>query len=225
MHDLFRDFVRQHLSASGPAQQRAPLNAAAELLLTSGRFDDGYSLLIEFLGPTELADAIERFPSTSCNMAVTRSIIDSTGQLRLETLGLTVLELHAEHWSWMGNANQAQRFAQEILRRPDASSAQIMCAIRSIFRMLNFQGEEAHKHWLSLFPPTFDRLGDADRVRARAYQASPTISIPRYSGQSRRSLARQVLNQTSKLSPKAHIERTYRRRHRLLFISTTIMQL
>jgi hypothetical protein len=205
MHDLFRDFVRQHLSVSGPARQQERLNAAAELLFTSGRFDDGYSLLIEFLGPTELADAIERFPSANCNMAVTRSIIDSTMELKLERLGLTLLELHAEHWSWMGNANQAQRCAQEILRRPDASSAQIMCAIRSIFRMLNFQGEEAHKHWLSLFPPTFDRLGDADRVQARAYQASLLSRYPDTQDKAR-SLARQVLNETGKLSQKAHID-------------------
>ncbi len=205
MHDLLRDFLRQHLAASGPAKQRDRLNVAAELLLTAGRFDDGYSLLIDFLSPTELADAIERFPSTSCNMAVARGIIDSTGELKPEQLGLTLLELHAEHWSWMGNMNKAQRFGQEILRRSDASSAQIMCAISSIFRTLNFQGQEAHKHWLSLLPTIFDRLGDADRVQARAYQAS---LLSRYADtqDQARSLARQVLNQTSKLSLKAHID-------------------
>jgi DNA-binding CsgD family transcriptional regulator len=205
MHDLFRDCLRQHLATAGPVQQRERLDTAAELLLRVGRFDDGFSLLIEFLSATELADSIERFPSTSCNAAVTRDIVDSTGHLKLEGLGLTLLALHAEHWSWMGDANKAQRYGQEILRRSDASSAQIMCAISSIFRTANFQGQEAHKHWLSSFPPIFDRLDDDDRVRARAYQASLLSRFPDTQDEAR-SLARQVLNQTSKLSQKAHID-------------------
>jgi DNA-binding CsgD family transcriptional regulator len=205
MHDLFRDFLRQQLSTSGPAQQRARLNSAAELLLTSSRFNDGFSLLIEFASPHDLANAVERFPFANCNMAVTRSIIDSTGEIKLEQLGLRILELNAEHWSWIGDANRALRYGQEILRRSDASSAHLMCAIRSIFRTINFQGPEAHKYWLSSFPPIFDRLGDDDRVQARAYQAS---LLSRYSEtqDEARALARQVLNETSMLSSKAHID-------------------
>jgi DNA-binding CsgD family transcriptional regulator len=205
MHDLFRDFLRQLLSTSGPTQQRARLNSAAELLFKSNRFDDGFSLLIEFASPTDLADAVERFPSANCNMAVTLGIIESTGEIKLEHLGLRILELNAEHWSWIGDANRALRYGQEILKRLGASSAQLMCAIRSIFRTINFQGQEAHKYWLSSFPPIFDRLGDGDRVQARAYQASLLSRYPETQDEAR-ALARQVLNETSMLSSKAHID-------------------
>jgi DNA-binding CsgD family transcriptional regulator len=205
MHDLFRDFLRQQLSTSGPARQRARLNSAAELLLTSSRFDDGFSLLIGFASPHDLANAVERFPSANCNMAVTRDIIDSTEDMKLEQLGLRILELNAEHWSWIGDANRALRYGQEILRRSDASSAHLMCAIRSIFRTINFQGPEVHKYWLSSFPPIFDRLGDDDRVQARAYQASLLSRYPETQDEAR-ALARQVLNETSMLSSKAHID-------------------
>ena len=205
MHDLFRDFLRQQVSALGPALLRERVTFAASLLLKSNHFDDAFSLFIEFLNPAELADSVERQPTANFNFAVTRGIVDSTGELRLEHLGLTLLELHAEHWSWVGDATKAQRYSQEILRRADASSGQIMSAISAIFRTANFQGQEVHKYWLSLFPSLFDRLGDADRVRARAYQAS---LLSRYLGTQDevRSIARDVLNQTSKLSPKAHID-------------------
>ncbi len=205
MHDLFRDFLRQQISISGPVLQRQRLSFAANLLLSSGYFDDGFSLLIEFLTPAELADAVERFPAANYNFAVTRSIVDFTGELNVERIGLILLELHAEHWSWIGDANKAQRYSQELLRRTDASSAQIMSAISAIFRTANFQGKDAHKYWLSSFPSIFDRLGDADRVRARAYQASLLSRYPETQHEVR-SLARDVLNQTSKLSPKAHID-------------------
>ncbi len=205
MHDLFRDFVRQQISSAGLTRQNERLNSAANLLLNSGRFDDGFSLLIEFLSPVELAHTVERFPSANCNIAITRDIVESTGELKVERLGLTLLALHAEHWSWMGDANRAQRYGQEILRRPDASSGQMMSAISSIFRTTNYQGQEVHKYWLSVFPLIFDRLDDADRVWARAYQIMLLSRYPETQGVAR-SFAREVLSQTSKLSARAHID-------------------
>jgi DNA-binding CsgD family transcriptional regulator len=205
MHDLFRDFLRQQVSTSGPAQQRARLSSAADLLLTSNHFDDGFSLLIEFASPNDLADAVERFHSANCNMVVTRGIIDATGDLKLEQVGLRLLELNAEHWSWIGDANKALRYSQEILRRSDASSSQLLCAMRSTLRTINFQGPEAHKHWLASLPRILDRLADGDRVQVRAYQASLLSRYPETQEEAR-ALARQVLNETSKLSSKAHID-------------------
>jgi DNA-binding CsgD family transcriptional regulator len=84
---------------------------------------------------------------------------------------LRTLELQTEHWSWMGKAHRSFKCAQEIFRRTDASSSQILCAIRAILRMVNTQGAEEHERWSQLLPQYFDRLDETDLVQANAYHA------------------------------------------------------
>jgi DNA-binding CsgD family transcriptional regulator len=205
IHDLFRDFVRRSISTMGPTEQRDRLDAAVKLLLSLGHYNDGFSLAIELGTARDVAQSTETFPSFTCDLAVTRSIVEVTEKLGLSELGLRLLELHTEHWLWIGNPKKSQRYAQEILKRPNSSSAQVLCAIRSTAKITNFQGPAAHRHWLATFPKMFSRLDEADRLQANAYQASLLARYPETQGEAR-SIIQAVLLELSKVSPKAHID-------------------
>jgi DNA-binding CsgD family transcriptional regulator len=205
MHDLFRDFIKQLLSESGSARRRGRFYTAVEMLLTSGYHNEGFTLLLESNNSDYLANAVERHPSADCDQTTTRRIVEATELLNPAQLGLRMLELQAEHWSWMGKAHRSFKCAEEIFRRTDASSAHVLCAIRAIFRMANFQGTEEHQRWLELLPQYFERLDEADLIQAYAYQASLLARYPD-SYREASTLVRSVQARINMLDPAARVD-------------------
>lgn len=205
MHDLFRDFIKQLLSQSGSAKQRDRYNTAVEMLLTSGYHNEGFGLLLESDNADYIASAVGRHPSAECDITTARRIVESTELLNPAHLGLRMLELQAEHWSWMGKAHRSFKCAEEIFRRTDASSAQILCAIRAVFRMANFQGVEEQKHWLDLLPQHFRRLNETDLIQAYSYQASLLARSPDSDGEAHK-LVGNVLARINMLDPSARVD-------------------
>jgi DNA-binding CsgD family transcriptional regulator len=205
MHDLFRAFIKQLLSQSGSATQRNRFHTAAEMLLTSGYHNEGFALLLESTDSDYIAEAIELHQYAECNLTVTRRLVEATEILNPRQLGLRALELQAEHWSWMGKAHRSFKCAQEIFGRTDASSAQILCAIRAIFRMVNMQGTEEQERWSHLLAQHFERLNETDLVQAFAYQAC-LLARCRGGDAEARVLIRRVQGKLDLLEPSARVD-------------------
>ena len=205
MHDLFREFLQQQLSASGPAKQRSQLRTATNLLLKFCQYDNAFSLLVKFSSSQEIADTIEQFPSATIDLMVVRGIVEATELLKPEDIGVRLLELHVEHSYWFGDPIKSYRYSQELIRRPTVSSAQILCTIRSTLRALNFQDRSAHKEWLASAPQIFSCLAESDLVQARSYEASIRSRYPETQDEAR-SIAQEVRSQLSRLSPRAQID-------------------
>ena len=204
IHDLFRDFIRQHLTLKGATVYQDRIKTAASILLSSGSYNEGFELLLESGNVDDLVDSIERYPPTTCDLTVTRSIVAATAHLKPAQLGLELLFLQTEHWSWLGEAHKSYERALAIIDRPSASSALLLCATRSTFKIVNFEGAEEHKRWLKLMPPLFPRLDEADRAQARAYQASLLARYPETLDDAR-DLIRQVQAELYLLSPIARV--------------------
>jgi len=217
IHDLFRDFIRQHLTLSGAAIHHDRVKIAASVLLRTGSYNEGFELLIELGDLSDLIDSVELFSPATCDLTVTRRIVAATDHLKPSQLGPELLFLQTEHWSLLGDAHKSHARAQAIIERSDASSALLLCATRATSRVINFEGAEEHKRWLAIMPPLFSRLTEADRTQARAYQASLLARYPE-SLDDARVLIRQVQAELHLLGPDARV-------HALIAIGTALYYL
>jgi DNA-binding CsgD family transcriptional regulator len=191
MHDLFRDFVRLQVSLSGPRRQVDRRNSAVAILLQSRHYNEAFELLIESSDASQLADAIETFSANVSDLSVTQRIVCATEHVQLAKLGLEALYLQTEYWSWFDEPHKARLFAEEIIRRKDAPSRHLFCALQSITRVSDAAGPEEQLDWLNRMPEIQSRLDEADRTQAFACQASLLARFPETHSEAR-SLARQV---------------------------------
>ena len=172
IHDLFREFMKQQLTLGGEAAYQQLCQVAIDLLLHSRRYVDSLELLIEIGDVKGVSDAIERVPIRLDNLAITPKLIEITGRAAPESLQLRCLSLQTDFWLQAGAASKALRYAEEILKRTDASSRDLLHAIRVISGLTHFQSANGHKIWLSRMARLIERLDPRDYVQAIAYQAN-----------------------------------------------------
>ena len=171
MHDLFRDFIKQSLQMSDPSKRELRLAAAVHASQLWGDNNTALSLTIDAKMIDLAIEVIETISVSELDFSVKRRLVNFTLKLPASTLGLELLCLHAEHWSWFGEHQNAVYFANELLERQAAESRHLFCAIRAISRIANFQSDEQHRSWLARLPTLIPKLNSTDRLLAEAYQS------------------------------------------------------
>jgi ATP/maltotriose-dependent transcriptional regulator MalT len=178
MHDLFRLFVRQQTALSGPLVENNRRDAALRILFESQHFNEAFRLLIDSRSANELAAAIERFPTSVTDMTVLREMAELTRHFPASDLSLGMLYFHADYWSWSGDPHHSRHYSEELLKRQDATSAQLFCAIRAIFRAVDFKTPSEQRTWLQRLPQITSRLGSVHRTQTSVYEASLLARSP-----------------------------------------------
>lgn len=205
MHDLFRDFVRLQTSLRGASAYRDLIQRAQQLLFKSGRFIDALELLLEVGDIDSITDAVERCPLPLTDLELTPRLIALTGSLPLENLQIKALALHTEYWTHCGSPAKVLRYAEEILKRSNAGSDHLLCAVRAISRFTHFQSTESQRAWLKRMPGIIERLNQPDHMQAIAYQASYCSRYPELHGDARR-LLESVMCDIHDLDPRSRLD-------------------
>lgn len=200
MHDLFRDFVRQQILARGISGYRQVAQQAAGLLLESGRPLDGLQLLVDIGDISALLSAIESSPIQLDNFDFTPALVASIERQEKETLNLGALLLLTNYWTRRGSAANSLLYAEELLRRPEATSHHLLCAVRTISRFTHYRSAQSHRTWLNRIPAILDRLDKSDYTQALAFQANYCCRFPELIGDAKRQLG-MILRDLQYLSP------------------------
>lgn len=178
MHDLFRDFVRQRILHSGSRKQHARCATAVSILVKSQRYVSAFELLIEVGDLDSLTDAVEKLPLLSSNLPVTRDIVKATSHISPTQLAPELLHLHTSYYSWFEEPIKSRRLAEEIISRSEISSRHLLCAILSIYRVVDLQGPTEQRELLARLQKLIGRLDDTDRIVALAVQAALLARFP-----------------------------------------------
>lgn len=204
MHDLFRDFVRLQVSLAGPSVQRERYNSAVKVLFEGRRYNEAFSLLMEAGNLGDLSEAVEIFWTCITDLSLVHRIVDATEHIPPAKLGLGALYLQTEYWSSFDHPYKSRLFAEEIIRRRDAPSKHLLCALRSVSRAIDAQDVAEQNDLLARMPEIIARLDDVDCVQAHACQASILARFPE-SHKETRSLLRQVQKKMGILDAPAQI--------------------
>jgi len=204
MHDLFRDFVKLQVSLSGPNRQDERSDSAVNILMLARHYNEGFVLLIETGDVRKLENAVEHFSSNISDLSVAHRIVCATEHIQPAKLGLEMLYLQTEYWSWFEEPHKSRQCAEELVRRAEAPSRHLLCALRSIHRIIDTQTAEEQHDWLARLPQIVSRLSEADCIQADACQAS---LLARFSETrpNARSLIRQVQQKMGVLDSIAQI--------------------
>jgi DNA-binding CsgD family transcriptional regulator len=172
MHDLFREFVKQRTSLRGIDAHREVAQRAAASLFTSGRYVEALELLEEIGDRTDIMNVIERTPISLDNLEIAPRLIRATEDEPLNSMQLRTLVLQTDYWRRCGSAPKALRHAEELLKRIDATSPQLLCALRAIGGFTHFKSMERHRAWLNRMPEIIKRLEKPERIHGLACQAN-----------------------------------------------------
>jgi ATP/maltotriose-dependent transcriptional regulator MalT len=178
MHDLFRDFVKLQVSLGGPNKQHECCERAVDILMQSKHYNEGFELLIEIGNTLKLMDAVEDFSSSITDLSVTHRVVCATQHILPVKLRLEMLYLQTEYWSWFEEPHKSRQFAEELIRRTDAPSRHLLCALRSIYRIIDTCTAEEQLEWLARMPEIVGRLNERDSAQAYACQASLLARFP-----------------------------------------------
>jgi ATP/maltotriose-dependent transcriptional regulator MalT len=204
MHDLFRDFVKLQVSLTGPNKQRLCCDGAVNILMQSRHYNEGFELLIEVGDTLNLMDAVEDFSSNITDLSVTHRVVCATESISPAKLRLEMLFLQTEYWSWFDEPHKSRQFAEELIQRTDAPSRHILCALRSIYRIIDTQPAEEQLEWLTRMPEIVVRLNARDSAQAYACQASLLARFPETQKEAL-SLVRQVQRNMNSLDSIAQV--------------------
>lgn len=204
MHDLFRDFVRQQVLRQGPQIQQERYDGALDVLIKNAKIDDAFRLLVEIGDVQGLLEFGKTMSASISDPSVVQSVVDILRPVSPSNLPLSLLSLKAEHFSWFGEPREARYLAEEILRRGESSSLDLLCALRVMYRGIDFVNSDDHQAWLSRLPLIIARLEKGHATQAQAYQA---LSFSRTSGCSdkARDLIREIRSRMGELDSEARI--------------------
>jgi ATP/maltotriose-dependent transcriptional regulator MalT len=204
MHDLFRDFVKLQVSKCGPTKQQERCDSAVRILMNSGHYNEGFELLIDSCDTLKLMDAVEKFSSNITDLSVTHRVACATEHVMPAKLRLETLYLQTEYWSWFDEPHKSRQFAEELIQRTDAPSRHLLCAFRSIFRIIDTRTAQEQLEWLSRMPEIIGRLNERDSTQAYACQASLLARFPETQSEAH-SLVRQVQRKIDVLDSLAQV--------------------
>ena len=204
MHDLFRDFVRLQVSLGGPKKQHKCCDSAVSILMQSRHYNEAFELLLEFGDTSKIIDAVEDHPSSITDLSVIHRVVCATERVPPAKLKLEILYIQTEHWSWFDEPHKSLQFAEELIRRLDAPSRHLLCALRSIYRIIDGRDAEEQLDWLARMSELVGRLDENDAVQAYACQASLLARFPETLKEAR-SLARLVQRKMNVLDSLAQV--------------------
>ncbi len=193
MHDLFRDFIGQQMLRSGPNTLRARTKIAMRILESENNIDEAIRLLIQSADVDGLTELIDRVWSEVKNPDTVRSVIKLYDGGNAKKLPLGILCLQAEFTGWAGDIVRSKQFAKEILARSDANSAQLIVALKAIYRASTAQSSAERAEWLREAPAFYDRLGKPEQIQLDAYRVA-LLAQDEKSQQSARELIPLVVN-------------------------------
>lgn len=205
MHSLFRDFIRAQVSRAGPSHQRDRIATAVKTLFATANYNNALNLLLEANDSAALIQAVEALPQVIFDPLLSKAIVAATMRYRPQELGLAMLLVQTEYWSWFGDSYRSKKYAEEILRRNGAESRHLLSAVIAISRAANFQSEDNHKNWLARMDLILDKMNEQDRTIGQAYQS---VFLSRYDETkgSARALIRQIHNHIDELEPRERID-------------------
>lgn len=205
MHDLFRDFIKQQVLRSGPHVQRSRIATAVRALLVAEYYSDALELLLEYSDTNALTDSVEHLPDIDINPSLKQAIVSATSRVDLSDLGPALLCIQTEYWSWFGDSHKSMKYAEALLKRPDVKSKHLLCVVRAISRVTNFQNEGHQRAWLARMKPIVSRLSEADRALGHAYHASFLARYQETQGEAQ-SLVREIRHEIELLEPSSRID-------------------
>jgi DNA-binding CsgD family transcriptional regulator len=178
MHDLFREFLRQRILLSGSAIHRSRRDSAVRILVKRRRYDDVLELLLEPGNIDDLLEAVEELAPSLNDLSITRKIVEATGQIPPDQLGLEMLHLQTQYYSWFDLTTKSRRIAEEVLSRKNALSRHLLSAMLSIHRIVEPQPNRDQREWLTRMPGLLRRLNEEDRIVGLASQAALLAQDP-----------------------------------------------
>lgn len=178
MHDLFRTFVRQAVSLSGQNIRRERIKIAVQLLIDHGDHDSAIHLLLDERNVRDAELLAESFSCRALSLQCRQRLVLTSSELRASELGPALLCLHAEYWSWLGDPGRTLHYANELVGRATAESGQLLCAIKAISGIANFESDNRHRAWLASMTGHLPRLNSTDALIATAYQSLFVARLP-----------------------------------------------
>lgn len=188
MHDLFRDFVRQQVLMRGSEAHENVVTHAVELLLESDRPANALQMLLEFGDVPALIVAMEKVSNPLDDLEITPRIIAATQHMPLQDMSVRALALHANYWTRRESSKHAIHYAEEVLKRPEVRSGDLLLALRTLSKFKQFDSPITHRAWLEQIPQIIDRLDKSDYAPAVAYQANYYSRFPESIDDARRLL-------------------------------------
>lgn len=172
MHDLFRDFIQQQLLLKSAIASRARRREAASVLSLSRNYEIALRNLLDAEDFEHVSFIIEKHNFRVIDQSLIRKIAEVAARTRPEDHGIKMLLLQAEFWSWRGDSRHSRILAEEILRRPDAGSDQILLTVQVVFRSLSLASIDERTTWIARIPEIFLRMNQADQNVAKASLAA-----------------------------------------------------
>jgi DNA-binding CsgD family transcriptional regulator len=178
MHDLFSDFIRQRLERAGSSVQLGRYHSASDLLLKNKRYDEAFELLSLSSDVERLLSVVEHFASEITDSSVRQRLIARIQNIAPCDLGPEALRLLNDYWAWLGEPQRSRRYADELLRRPNATSAQLLSGLYSMQRSANYQSRDQHDTLLNTSEAVMPKLNEPDRIQAMAFQSAFLARYP-----------------------------------------------